>query len=194
VEKVNGAVILPGETFSFWKLVGKPSRRKGYLEGMNLRSGTVVPAIGGGMCQLTNLIYWMTLHTPLTVTERHRHSYDVFPDSNRTQPFGSGATCFYNYGDLMIRNDTSNAWRLVLEVTENELAGAWTCAVPSSLIYEVFEKASFIQLETWGGYTRNNILFRKVIDNANPGGDGEEYITENHALMMYAPLLDDGAK
>ena len=47
-------------------------------------------ATGGGLCQLSNLIYWMTLHTPLTITERYRHSYDVFPDSNRTQPFGSG--------------------------------------------------------------------------------------------------------
>lgn len=44
----------------------------------------------------------MALHTPLTVTERHRHGYDVFPDAERTIPFGSGATCFYNYGDLMI--------------------------------------------------------------------------------------------
>ena len=47
------------------------------------------------LCQLSNLIFWMTLHTPLTVTERYRHSHDVFPDSNRTQPFGSGATCAY---------------------------------------------------------------------------------------------------
>ena len=55
------------------------------------------------------------LHTPLTVTERWRHGYDVFPDSNRTQPFGSGATCFYNYMDLMVRNDTPDTWRLVLQ-------------------------------------------------------------------------------
>ena len=47
-------------------------------------------SLGGGLCQLSNLIYWMTLHTPLTITERYRHSYDVFPDSNRTQSFGSG--------------------------------------------------------------------------------------------------------
>ena len=39
----------------------------------------------------------MTLHTPLQVTERYRHSYDVFPDADRKLPFGSGATCAYNY-------------------------------------------------------------------------------------------------
>lgn len=72
---------------------------------------------------MTNLLYWMTLHTPLTVTERWRHGYDVFPDSNRTQPFGSGATCFYNYMDLMVRNDTPDTWRLVLQVTDTHLEG-----------------------------------------------------------------------
>ena len=67
---------------------------------------------GGRPVQMTNLLYWMTLHTPLTVTERWRHGYDVFPDSNRTQPFGSGATCFYNYMDLMVRNapPTPGGW------------------------------------------------------------------------------------
>ena len=58
---------------------------------MLLKNGTVQYGCGGGLCQLSNLIFWMTLHTPLEVKERHRHGYDVFPDSNRTQPFGSGA-------------------------------------------------------------------------------------------------------
>lgn len=46
--------------------------------------------------------------TPLTVVERYRHSHDVFPDANRTQPSGSGATCAYPHRDLMIRNDTEH--------------------------------------------------------------------------------------
>ena len=57
---------------------------------MVLFLGQIGGDIGGGLCQLSNLIFWMTLHTPLTVTERYRHSHDVFPDANRTQPFGSG--------------------------------------------------------------------------------------------------------
>ena len=55
---------------------------------------------------MTNLIYWMTIHTELTIVERWRHGFDVFPDAGRTQPFASGATCAYNYIDLQIRNDT----------------------------------------------------------------------------------------
>lgn len=46
--------------------------------------GRIGSDVGGGLCQLSNLIFWMTFHTPLTVTERYRHSHDVFPDANRT--------------------------------------------------------------------------------------------------------------
>ena len=103
-EKVNRIVLKPGNVFSFWKLIGKPTKRKGFVDGIILHNGSFHAGTGGGLCQLSNLIFWMTLHTPLTVIERHRHGYDVFPDSNRTQPFGSGATCFYPYGELMIKN------------------------------------------------------------------------------------------
>ncbi|GEL77849.1 hypothetical protein TMU01_20840 [Tenuibacillus multivorans] len=75
-QKLNKITIHPGETFSYWKLLGPTTKRKGYVEGMVLHYGKVTTGIGGGLCQLSNLIYWITLHTPLTVTERYRHSYD----------------------------------------------------------------------------------------------------------------------
>jgi len=119
VSRLNGIVVYPGEYFSFWKLIGKPTRRKGYVQGMVLSNGQIKADVGGGLCQLSNLIYWMTLHTPLTFTERYRHTYDVFPDSNRKLPFGSGATCAYNYIDLQVYNDTNQAYQLILYLTED---------------------------------------------------------------------------
>lgn len=56
--------------------------------------------------------------------EQFRHSYDVFPDSNRTQPFGSGATCVYNYRDLMIRNNILRPFQLRVAVMGNNLQGS----------------------------------------------------------------------
>ena len=64
---LDGVVLRPGETFSYWRLIGRPTRRKGYLDGIVLFCGTFRPGVGGGLCQLSNLIFWMTLHTPLTV-------------------------------------------------------------------------------------------------------------------------------
>ncbi len=186
--KLNGIVVLPGETFSFWRLVGKPTTRKGYLPGMVLCGGGFQPGVGGGLCQMTNLIYWMALHTPLTVTERHRHSYDVFPDSSRTQPFGSGATCAWNYLDLQIRNDTGNPYQLLVWLEGDRLEGQWRTSAEQLEHYEVFDQDHRIISNPWGGYVRHNEIWRRVLD-----GEGyvirEEFITENNAMMMYQPLL-----
>jgi vancomycin resistance protein VanW len=188
--KLNGIVIKPGETFSYWRMIGKPTRRKGYLEGMVLYQGRVGTGIGGGLCQLSNLIYWMTLHTPLTVTERHRHSYDVFPDAGRTQPFGSGATCFYNYLDLQIENRTNQPFQLLLWLTDTHLVGEWRSTAPAIFHYEVYEKEHWISPAFWGGYTRHNILHRRIFDGER-GMVADEFITENHAYMMYEPFLPE---
>ncbi|WP_163536248.1 VanW family protein [Gracilibacillus sp. YIM 98692] len=189
IKNLNGIIIRPGETFSYWKLIGPTTKRKGYTKGMVLHYGTFQPGIGGGLCQLSNLIYWITLHTPLTVTERHRHSYDVFPDSMRTQPFGSGATCVYNYLDLQILNNTKNTFQLCLNVTENHLVGEWKTLTPETMTYEVYEKEHKITHEHWGSYVRHNTIYRKVFNGQKEMID-DEYITENHALMMYNPLLE----
>ena len=190
VKKVNRVTLQPGEVFSYWKLIGKPSKRKGYKKGVILRNGSFYAGTGGGLCQLSNLIYWLTIHTPLTVIERHRHGYDVFPDSNRTQPFGSGATCFYNYGDLMVKNETNQSFQLVIEITESDLKGSWTSDFAPQYCYEVYEKEHIMRPEYWGGYTRHNVLFRKKYDLNNTLVDNE-FVIENHAIMMYSPFLPE---
>lgn len=188
VEKINGVVIKPGQIFSFWYLVGKTSAKKGYKEGMILKSGRVDKGIGGGMCQMTNLIYWMTLHTPLTVIERHRHGYDVFPDSGRTQPFASGATCFYPHLDLMIRNDTDRPYQLVVQVGEEYLTGAWLSTKDPDCYYEIHERNHEMRAEFWGGYSRHNELYRQKFD-LEGRFLSEDFITANDAIMMYPPFL-----
>lgn len=192
VERINGIIINPGDTFSYWKLIGNPTKRKGYVDGMILFCGDFREGLGGGLCQLSNLIYWMTLHTPLTVTERYRHSYDVFPDSNRTQPFGSGATCVYNYRDLQIFNSTSERYQLHVYLTDEYLVGQWRTTENPIYRYEVYEKEHSITHEYWGGYVRHNLIHRKKYNLQNDLID-DEYITENHAIMMYEPLLAENS-
>lgn len=189
VKMIDGIIIKPGETFSYWKLIGKPTSKKGYVPGMVLYCGTYTMGVGGGLCQLSNLIYWMTLHTPLTVVERYRHSFDVFPDSKRTQPFGSGATCVYPYRDLMLRNDTSDYFQLRVNVGQSFLEGSWLSNNKPIYTYEVLEKNHEFKSEFWGGFSRHNELYRNIYTIEGEFID-EEYITENHALMMYSPFLE----
>jgi vancomycin resistance protein VanW len=190
---IDGVMVRPGETFSFWRMVGKPTARRGFKTGMVLRNGTVAEGMGGGLCQMTNMIYWMALHTELTITERWRHGFDVFPDESRTQPFASGATCSYNYIDLQITNNTPHTYQLRLRVDGDHLLGEWRADCPQSFSYRVFERDHAIRTEWWGGYSRHNTLVRTRSDIATGIALAEEFITENHAIMMYAPLLQNPA-
>jgi vancomycin resistance protein VanW len=193
-KNINGIIIKPGETFSYWKLIGKPTYKKGYLDGVVLcANGSFTSGVGGGLCQLSNLIYWMTLHTPLTVVERYRHSHDVFPDVERTQPFGTGATCAYNYLDLQIYNGTKGDFQLLVEVKGDKLVGQWRGSEPCRYKYEVYESEHSITPGFFGGYMRNNIIFRRVYNLYDELID-DEFVTENHAYMTYSPFLNSGAE
>ncbi len=190
VQALNNLIVYPGEVFSFWLQLGKPSKRKGYVEGFVLNSGRVEAGIGGGLCQLSNLIYWMTLHTPLTIIERWRHSYDVFPDSNRNIPFGSGATCSYPSLDLQIKNNTEQPVQLCVRLSDNYLIGEWRGLNLFQYSYRVYESFHEITSDFQGRYVRHNILRRKVC-NREMLQIGDEFIVENYGLMMYQPLLND---
>lgn len=186
---LDGLLLRPGQVMSYWYLIGRPSRRKGYVPGMVLRNGTVQTGIGGGLCQLSNLIYWMTLHTKLTVRERWRHGFDVFPDAERTQPFGSGATCSYNYIDLQIENWTAETYQLCLWLDAGVLRGAWRAESPATEDYVIREEDHRITSEWWGGYMRHNRIVRDVWRVDDGAWLRTEHVTENHAIMMYSPLI-----
>lgn len=189
IQEINNILIRPGETFSFWYLVGNPSKKRGFKLGMTLQNGLVSEGYGGGLCQLANLLYYLAIHSPLAVTERWRHGFDVFPDVNRTIPFGCGATVSFNYIDLQLKNNTDQNFQLNLWLTEKELCGEIRSDKEPLFNYEIIEKNHLILHEPWGGYSRHNQLFRKKYNKASGIVIEEEFLTENHAIMMYNPML-----
>jgi vancomycin resistance protein VanW len=90
---------------------------------MELSFGEAKSVTGGGLCQSSNLMDWLALHSPLTINENHHHSFDPFPDDGRVLPFGSGATVFYNYWDFLLTNNTSWTFQINLCLTDKLLEG-----------------------------------------------------------------------
>lgn len=96
--------IQSNEIFSFWKVIGNPSEKRGYKSGRTIIDGELAESIGGGLCQLSGLIYLLSLEAGLKILERHNHSLDLYTDSSRYAPLGSDATVVFGYKDLRIKN------------------------------------------------------------------------------------------
>ncbi|SQI40219.1 Uncharacterized vancomycin resistance protein [Leminorella richardii] len=182
----SGIVIGPGEYFSFCKLVGKPSRSRGFVEGMELSFGEARSGVGGGICQLSNLIHWMALHSPLKVVERANHSFDPFPDEGRILPFGSGAAIFYNYIDLVLYNPTEETFQLVFNVAEHQLEGELLCTAPREVKYHVYQKAHRFVREGRAVYRHNEIWRDVSTKGQNAQVLQSERLYHNRVIVKYS--------
>jgi vancomycin resistance protein VanW len=186
---VHGLLIRPGETFSFNKVVGNCTRRKGYVAGMRLSNGEAVSGVGGGVCQLANLLHWMFLHSPLTVVERSEHSFDPFPDKDRVLPWGVGCSIAYNYVDLVVRNDTAHTFQLRAWVDERHLRGELLADSTPEHSYRVSARdEQFLRHD--GRVFRRNEIWRTVISRRTGAQVGEELVRRNCALVKYLPSED----
>lgn len=113
---IDAMLIQPGQVFSFWRSIGAPIAERGFLESRNLVNGKLVAEAGGGLCQLSGILYLLALRTGLEVIERHYHSADIYTESERFCPLGADATVVYGYKDLRIKNnfDTPLAFQLTV--------------------------------------------------------------------------------
>ena len=112
-EKINGTVLMPGETFSFNQVVGKRTPEAGFKPATAYSNGEVVQEYGGGICQVSSTLYNAVLYANLEITERTNHGYKptyVDPGLDATVSWGGPDFKFTNNRDYPIRIvcDTSN--------------------------------------------------------------------------------------
>ena len=185
VKHIDGLMIYPGETFSVWRLIGRTTKRKGYKEGLTIAKGKPSQGIGGGMCQLSNLIHWLVLHSELTITEHHHHDgLDLFPDFGRQIPFGTGTSISYNYIDYRFRNDTQNTYQLRLWTDEEYLCGELRATEQQPHTFHIHADNEFFSREN-GVVYRNGEVYRDVIDRTSGKRLESQLIRTNHAQVMY---------
>lgn len=191
--KVSGILIKPGETFSFWKLVGRTSSAKGYREGLTIRSGAASSGIGGGMCQFTNLLHWMVLHTDLEIVEHHHHNHlDLFPDFKRQIPFGTGTSVVYNYLDYRFRNNTDKIYQILVWTDDEYLCGEVRASAPMNVKVHIREEQAYFYWKD-GVPFRHNIILRQVVDKGTGNTVESRVLMENNAQVMYDAALIDPA-
>lgn len=187
--KINGIIVRPGETFSFWRTVGKTAEKQGYKEGLVIyRGGKLGSGIGGGLCQMANMVHWLVLNSPLTVTELHHHSDALFPDERRRVPFGTGTSVLNNYIDYRFKNTTDQTVQLVTWIEDGELCGELRSERQYPCRYKLYEEDNRF-VEESGKWYRLSKVWRSVIDRSTGEELRRELILDNHSLVMYDPVL-----
>ncbi len=182
-DRINGIIIKPGETFSFWKLIGKPTAKKGYKEGLSISNGNLGKSIGGGMCQLANLIHWLVLHSPMQIAEIHHHTDALFPDSNRRVPFGTGTGVFYKHIDYRFKNTTDQPMQILIWQNEGDLCGELRSIHKCDFSYRLIEENPGYIKEN-DKFFRVSQIYRLTYDN-NRKIINKELLINNHSKVMY---------
>ena len=182
--KINGLIIHPGEVFSFWKMIGNPTKKAGYKEGLVISKNNLTKGYGGGLCQLANMIHWLILNSPLTVTELHHHSDALFPDDRRRVPFGTGTSVAFNSVDYRFKNTTDQDVQLLVWCEDGDLCGELRTTREFPNRYRLSEENHHFRKEN-GKYYRISQVYRTTIDRQTGKEIQIELILNNHSKVIY---------
>lgn len=163
-EAMNGIIIKPGETFSFCRAVKNADKKTPYRDGLVMMNGKLTPSYGGGMCQMSDLIFMLFLHSPLTVTERHGHKIKDFPDLGESGAAkGTDATVFEGWLDLKAKNTAAQTFQLCFEFTENTVTGFLLSDFPAAFDYEIANGRVFYEKKNGETFEHAEVIQRRLL-------------------------------
>jgi VanW like protein/glycosyl transferase family 1 len=181
--RLDRTLIPAGEVFSFWRQLGPPSRRRGFVSGRMLQQGCIVPATGGGLCQLSNALFDVALNAGCEIVERHAHSRVV--QGSATEQ-GRDATVAWNYVDL--RFQTARPLLLRVQLTADELVVSLRSTndarPPVSLSHK--EPAREIAVQTCGTCNETNCFRHEQVSET---AHGRAAFLMNEAWPEFAAYL-----
>lgn len=181
---LNKVVIRPHETFSFWKLVRYADRKTPFKDGLIVVDGELKTASGGGLCQMSNVLFWLFLHTPLTVVERHAHAVKHFPDPPNGLPAGVDAAVSEGWLDLKVRNDTEYTFQLLFVFDGEYLTGTVLTDLDSAAVYEVVN-GELAYLRGGDGIFEEADVVRREISRETGACAGEKVLYRNRCRIGY---------
>lgn len=131
VNKINGVVVMPGETFSYNKTLGKRTSEAGYKDAAGYSGGKVVQMLGGGICQISSTLYDAVVYANLEIVERHNHAFT-------TSYVGAGKDATVVYGSLDFQFKNSRKYPIKIEsYIQNGIATVNIYGIKEENEYEV---------------------------------------------------------
>ena len=162
-EKINGTVILPGETFSYNQTVGKRTAAAGFKSAAVYSNGEVTTGIGGGICQVSTTLYNAVLLSNLEIVERYNHGFQ--PGYVKS---GTDATVSWGGPDFKFKNNRNYPIKIICSGSGGriiiQIFGLYTDPE-----YEVVIQA----------YVTQTISYKTVYKNDSSLTKGETKVIEN---------------
>jgi vancomycin resistance protein YoaR len=112
--KINGIILNPNEVFSYNAYLGEVSYENGFRDAMIYSDGKPIRGIGGGVCQISSVLYSAALRANLEIIRRSNHTFTV-----DYLPLGEDAAFAGNEKDMRFRNSTLNPIKIQASVDEN---------------------------------------------------------------------------
>jgi vancomycin resistance protein VanW len=134
--RLSHVIVPDGQIISFWAQVGPPNEANGFKLGRSLFENNLSADIGGGLCQISGLLYELGLRAGMAIMERHAHSRDLYTEHTRFAPLGLDATVVWGYKDVRLRNTSGAPMGFDFDVEEDRIVGRALarCPVPVSTI------------------------------------------------------------
>nr|WP_255463717.1 VanW family protein [Corynebacterium sp. LK28] len=111
-QMVNGAIVLPGETFSLNGHTGPRGTEQGFVESSIIIDGHAGKAVGGGISQFATTLYNAAYFAGMEDVAHTPHSYYI-----SRYPAGREATVFEGAIDLQFKNPFDTPVRITTDVT-----------------------------------------------------------------------------
>ena len=163
VSKINGTVVMPGETFSYNKTVGKRTAEAGYKEAAGYQGGKVVQMTGGGLCQISSTLYDAVVMANMEIVERHNHAFT-------TSYVGAGKDATVVYGALDFKFKNTRNYPITIKASaQNGIAKMDIYGIKEENEYEIEISTSIIS------YIPFSVVYEK---DANYN-EGYEKVTQN---------------
>lgn len=193
-KNINRVIIKPNEMFSFWKLVRGADKHEKYKDGLSLIDGEIVGSYGGGLCQLSNMLFLMFLNTPLTIVERHSHRVQKIPA--RESVIGIDSSVAEGWLDLKVRNDTQINFQIDIEFDKEYMYGSIYSDTESRLCYEIYNM-DVEYIKNGDQIVEKSKVYKKTTDKINKQVQ-VEFLYENkteigYKLPNYIEKIERGA-
>lgn len=165
-EKINGMVLLPGESFSYNNALGERTAANGWKPAASYVGGETVDTYGGGICQGSTTLYNCVLQADLKITMVAPHGYI----SSYVEP---GLDAMVNWGTSDFRFVNNTNWPIKIEAYRRD--GKMTMRIYGTDEKDYYVKMTYAVISS----TPYKTEYEEVDPENNPKGykDGQELVS-----------------